>query len=138
LLLSLHSLLPLAARRKSRSPLKLRLLLPPLLPRPLRLLPPPPTPSPLRPLRLPLPRLLTPSPLKLLLPPPLPLLLAPPPKTLPLPLLPTPRRSNLFAVEKSQPAGWLFLRPASGRKAGLSNGQHKSKAPDTAGALSCR
>ncbi|WP_374264809.1 hypothetical protein [Zoogloea sp.] len=90
--------------------MKLRLLPPLLLPRLLRLL----MPSPLKPLpRLPLPplpRLLMPSPLM----PPLRLLprlpLATPPRTLPLPLPPTPRRSNLLPVEKSQPAGWLFLR----------------------------
>jgi hypothetical protein len=94
LLLSLHSLFPLAARRKSRSPLKLRLplLLPPLKPSPLKPLPllltPP---SPLKLLRL----LTLPSPLKLLLP-----RLVRPPKTLLPPLLPTPKRSNLLSSDE--------------------------------------
>lgn len=118
--------------------MKLRLLLPPLLPRPLRL-PPPLKPSPLK-LLLPLPlRLLTPSPLKPLLPLPLRPLLAPPLKTrLPL-LLPTPKRSNLFAVEKKPTCGLAFFTPsvclrAPGNPARSSG--TKDKTPDIAGVLS--
>jgi hypothetical protein len=99
LLLSLHSLFLLAARRKSRSPLKLRL--PLLLPL-------------LKPLRLPL-RLLPPlKPLRLLPPPLKPLRLLPrlalPPKTLQ-PLLPPPKRSNLLSSDEKPTCGLAFLRP---------------------------
>ncbi|WP_194271109.1 hypothetical protein [Zoogloea sp. 1C4] len=92
--------------------MKLRLLLPPLLPRPPRL-PPPLMPSPLK-LLPPLPlRLLMPSPLKLLLPLPLRPPLAPPPKTPLLLPLPTPKRSNLFAVEKKPTCGLAFFTPVA-------------------------
>jgi hypothetical protein len=106
LLLSLHSLFLLAARRKSRSPLKLRL--PLLLPL-------------LKPLRLPL-RLLPPlKPLRLLPPPLKPLRLLPrlalPPKTLLPLLLPTPKRSNLLSSdEKANLRVGFFASRTNGRK----------------------